>query len=86
MAVQVQKKWQQRGWVQKQKQVQKSDRGSRAKSRGQTTGLKETGARRSLLSGLKLRSECNKREKSHGRAARKKTTDGVGSQLRDGKA
>ena len=40
MAVQVQKIWQQRGWVQKQEQVQKSDRGSEEKSRGRTAGLK----------------------------------------------
>ena len=51
MAVQVQKIWQQRGWVQKQEQVQKSDRRSGAKSRGQTAGLKEIGAHGSRLSG-----------------------------------
>ena len=51
MAVQVQKIWQQRGWVQKQEQVQKSDRGSVAGSGGRTAGLKETGANRSRVSG-----------------------------------
>ena len=50
MAVQVQKIWQQRGWVQKQEQVQKSDRiGSR------TAGLKETGTNRSRVSGEQTR-------------------------------
>ena len=51
MAVQVQKIWQQRGWVQKQEQVQKSDRGSVAGSGSRTVGLKETGANRSRVSG-----------------------------------
>ena len=55
--------------------MQNLDRGSGAKSRGRTVGLKETGARRSRLSGLKLRSERNKQEKIRGRAAGKGTTD-----------
>ena len=82
VAVQVQKIWQQRGWVQKQKQVQKSDRGSGAKSRGWTAGLKETGAHRSRLSGRQRWSERSKHEQRRGRATGKGTTDAVGSQLR----
>ena len=44
MDVQVQNIWQQRGWVQKQEQVQKSDRID-----SRTAGLKETGANRSRV-------------------------------------
>ena len=52
MAVQVQKIWQQGGWVQKQEQVQNSDRID-----GQTVGLKETGANRSRVSGEQTRAD-----------------------------
>ena len=52
MAVQVQKIWQQRGWVQKQEKVQKSDRIG-----GRTAGLKETGANRSRVSGEQTRAD-----------------------------
>ena len=57
VAVQVQEKWRQRGWVSARKQGQKavreprvwggrarSDRGLEGNSRAQITGLKETGA------------------------------------------
>ena len=79
MAVQVQKIWQQRGWVQKQEQVQKSDRGSVAGSGGRTAGLKETGANRSWVSGehrpADRRFEGNKR----GQVAGFWMADAVGS-------
>ena len=52
VAVQVQEKWRQSGWVSARKQWQKkkfADRGYGADSRGWTAGLKATVARRSRL-------------------------------------
>ena len=49
VAVQLQEKWRQSGWVSVQKQEQKqfADRGYGADSRGRTAGWKATVARRS---------------------------------------
>ena len=70
MAVQMQKILQQRGWVQKTgKNMQKSDRGSVAKSGDRTAGLRGTGADRSRLSGRQKRPDRREGAGSHGRVA-----------------
>ena len=86
MAVQVQKIWQQRGWVQKQEQVQKSDRRSGVKSRGRTAGLKKTGTVKSRVSEEHRRADREFEGNRRGQVAGFWTADAVGSQQRAGKA